>query len=87
MRHATTSAPVYNVCTGRATTVRNLADSMAAAMRVEPSIRLAPARKGDIRGSVGDPLAAREMIKFTAATLLLEGLRRLPTNDAAAKRF
>jgi UDP-glucose 4-epimerase len=85
MRHASTAAPVYNVCTGRATTIRNLADSMAAAMGVGSSICFEPPRTGDIRGSLGDPRKAREMIAFAAATSLYEGLRQLLADYTAVK--
>lgn len=71
---ASISAPVFNVCTGRATTVRSLAETMAALYRAELLIDHRPARLGEVRASVGDPHYAAETLGFRAKTQLADGL-------------
>lgn len=67
---------VFNVCTGRSTTVRHLAEIIAELCDVELRVRSEPARAGDIRASLGDPAAATAALGVKAETLLAEGLRR-----------
>jgi UDP-glucose 4-epimerase len=71
---ASTSAPVFNVCTGRGTTIRGLAETMAALYGTEPLINYRPARLGEVRVSVGDPIYAAETLGFKAETQLTDGL-------------
>jgi UDP-glucose 4-epimerase len=47
-------APVMNVCTGRATSISELAETIAALLGRRPEIEYGPPRPGDIRASVGD---------------------------------
>jgi UDP-glucose 4-epimerase len=69
-------ARVFNICTGRSTTVLELAHLIARiAGRNDPRIVLGPARAGDIRTSLGDPSAARAAFGFTADTLIADGLK------------
>jgi UDP-glucose 4-epimerase len=74
---ASPAAPVVNVCTGRATTVAELAAAVvrltASASPIEPR----PARPGDIEHSVGDPGLARSLIGLEATTGLAAGLASL----------
>ncbi len=65
---------VYNVCAGRAISVNELAATLGAISRVEPRIRHAPARAGDIRTSIGDPAKAAAALGFEARTTLADGL-------------
>jgi UDP-glucose 4-epimerase len=59
-RGAGTAAPVFNVCTGRPTSVLALARAVAAACgQAAPELRHGPPRAGEIRHSVGDPRRAR----------------------------
>lgn len=67
-------ASVFNVCTGRSTSVLELARQIAAACGVAADIRMAEARAGDIRVSLGDPSLARAQLGFSAGTGLAEGL-------------
>jgi UDP-glucose 4-epimerase len=71
---ARTTAPVFNVCTGTGTTVRSLAETMAALRRRELVACYKPARCGEARISVGDPRRAAEGLGFRAETTLIEGL-------------
>jgi UDP-glucose 4-epimerase len=74
MRVATTKALVFNVCTGKATTIRCLAQTMAQLCRSELMVHHRPARCGEVRISVGDPRRATELLGFTAQTVLSDGL-------------
>jgi UDP-glucose 4-epimerase len=71
---ASTSAPVFNVCTGKGTTVRALAETMAALFRTEIDAYHSPARSGEVRISIGDPRRAAEQLDFRAETALVDGL-------------
>jgi len=74
MRAATTSAFVFNVCTGKATSVLDLAQTMAELCGTELVVRRRPARCGEVRISIGDPWRAVERLGFTAQTALFDGL-------------
>ncbi len=76
MRRASRQARVFNVCTGRATSVLDLARAIAEVLGVAPRITFGPARPGDIRASLGDASAARAGLGFVAETALREGLTR-----------
>jgi len=89
MRAATTGAFVFNVCTGKATSVSSLADTMAELCGTKLVVRHRPARCGEVRISIGDPQRAVEQLGFTAQTTLgdglemtLDALRRAPEVEA-----
>lgn len=71
---ASTEAPVLNLCTGRATSVVDLARTIAGLCGIAPAIRHAPARPGEIRHSVGAPERARARLGLGAPRTLAEGL-------------
>jgi len=71
---ASTDAPVYNVCTGRGTTVRVLAETMAVLYHVDLVAHYRPPRPGEVRVSLGDPRRAARQLGFTAETALADGL-------------
>ena len=68
-------AATYNVCTGRPTTVRDLAATLADLAGREPEFRERPVRAGDVRRSLGDPSLAERDLGCRATTTLWEGLR------------
>lgn len=68
---------VFNVCTGRTTTVNRLAATIGGIVGKPPQISPAPARHGDIRISVGDPSATIRDLGVTCGTSLADGLRTL----------
>ncbi|MEO9213537.1 MAG: NAD-dependent epimerase/dehydratase family protein, partial [Caulobacteraceae bacterium] len=74
LRAVSREAPVFNVCTGRATSVLDLVNAIADTLGVVPEISFGPARPGDVRASLGDPSAARVALGFTAETRLTVGL-------------
>lgn len=77
MDRANTTAPVLNVCTGRSTTVLELAQTLATACGMLPIICQAPGRLGEIRHSVGAPEAARAALGLGEPPSLLDGLREV----------
>jgi len=76
MERTTTDGRAYNVCTGRPTTIRELVERVAETLGITPQIAFAPARKGDVRVSCGDPSEARTALGFEAGTSLQTGLAR-----------
>lgn len=68
---------VMNVCTGRPTTIRSLAEMVTKMIGGGSAIRIAEARPGDIPASVGDPATMRRMLGFAADTALAHGLETL----------
>ena len=82
---ASTSAPVFNICTGKGTSVRALAETMAELYQTDITAYYSPARSGEVRISVGDPRRAAEQLGFRAETALADGLAI--TLDLAHARF
>jgi UDP-glucose 4-epimerase len=74
MEAASTEAPVFNVCTGIGTSVRELAEIIASLCDTKLIIRQSAPRCGDIRVSIGDPSRAAEQLDFRACTPLSNGL-------------
>ena len=72
---ATPGAWVCNVCTGRETSVLQLAQTLADLCRSTTAISIGPARPGDIRRSVGSPERARSLLDRVAAVTLEDGLK------------
>lgn len=65
---------VLNVCTGRGTTIMDLALILGEIHGRVPRINHGPARPGDIRQSVGDPARAVTTLGVSARTALVDGL-------------
>jgi UDP-glucose 4-epimerase len=74
---ASTEGPVANVCTGRPTSVNELAAAISGEFDPSPAIEHLPARLGDIRRSVGDPTRAERLLGWHAEVTLQEGLSSL----------
>lgn len=74
MAAANREAPVFNVCTGRGTSVRRLAETVAELCHTTPIARYRPARCADVTVSIGNPRLAAEELGFRARTHLREGL-------------
>lgn len=68
------SAELFNVCTGRGTTMTTLARLIAQRVETEAEIEFLPPRTGDVRYSVGDPACAMRVLGFMAATGIEAGL-------------
>ena len=82
---ADTTAPVYNVCSGRPTSILELGSAIGCIVGVAPEFRFAAPRQGDIRHSLGNPSSAQAALGFTASTELNEGLMRTLQRPGAAK--
>lgn len=76
MRLVPKGSPVFNVCTGRSTSVLDLAHTIAGLCGVEPVIDFQPPRAGEIRVSVGNPEQAARVLEVRAETDLRTGLAR-----------
>ena len=77
MTAADVAAPVANVCTGRETSVLQLAHTLRDLTGYTGTISHGPARAGDIRISVGDPKFAIERLNRCAKVSLADGLSKL----------
>jgi nucleoside-diphosphate-sugar epimerase len=69
------SGTIVNVATGRATSVRELADTIGTILGLPVDRELHPARTGDIRDSYADVARARELLGWEARVGLEDGLR------------
>ena len=69
-------SPVFNVCTGSATSILDLAQTMAHVMGAKLRLRHLPKRTGDIDASIGDPSEARRALGICAAISLPDGIRQ-----------
>jgi UDP-glucose 4-epimerase len=77
LTQTTPGAHVLNVCTGRETSVAELANLIATLAGHTPPITHGPERPGDIRRSLGDPAQAKTKLKLSAESQLAAGLRSL----------
>lgn len=77
MTQAETSAPVLNVCTGRATSVLDLAATVAEVCGTALTVQHRPARMGEIRHSLGSPDRLRRLLKTGEPVGLRTGLEEV----------
>jgi len=77
MNQKTKNAEIYNVCSGRVTSINQLADEIARVLKKELQKKHVPARVGDIARSLGDPSLAKHDFGIDAGTLLDQGLKRM----------
>jgi UDP-glucose 4-epimerase len=78
---------IFNVCTGRETSLLQLADTLGQALHVKPQIAFGPARGGDIKRSVGDPSLLEERLGFRPHTGLAQGLETMLSYERSAHHF
>jgi UDP-glucose 4-epimerase len=74
MRLRPNAAEVFNVCTGRPTSVLELARTIADLSGTRLQVVHAPPRPGDVRHSLGDPSLARRVLGLTEPVSLRDGL-------------
>jgi UDP-glucose 4-epimerase len=67
-------APVFNICTGRGTSVLELARTITDLCRQNLKIAFKPGRAGEIRHSRGDPTAAQHALGLAEPTDIRTGL-------------
>jgi UDP-glucose 4-epimerase len=72
-----TRTAVFNICTGRTTSLLELAAAVQRVFGREPGITFAEGRVGDIRESLGDPALAHTILGFEANIRLEDGLRMM----------
>lgn len=77
MQRTTDAASLFNVCTGVATEVQELARTITHLVGREPEICYRSPRPGDIRASLGSPAAARAALGLRPCLALGEGLARV----------
>lgn len=71
---ATGGNAVYNVCSGRATSLLDLISALSRAVGASMDVTYAPARSGEIKASLGAPSAATRDLGFSSQTDLVTGL-------------
>ncbi|WP_084698083.1 NAD-dependent epimerase/dehydratase family protein [Muricoccus aerilatus] len=74
MDKASPEAPVLNVCTGRPTSVRALAETIGSILGMGPELRNKPPRLGEIRHSLGNRARAVETLGLGEPVALRDGL-------------
>jgi UDP-glucose 4-epimerase len=77
MRLAPADAPVFNVCTGIATSVRGLASLVAELTGRPLDARQRELRAGEIRHSTGSPILSRQVLGLGEPVSLRVGLRKV----------
>ena len=75
----------FNVCSGRRTTVLDVARAMTAGTSLEPVVT-GEGRAGDVRHVFADPTRARRVLGFEATIELDEGIRTLGAPRRGAHR-
>jgi len=81
----TGAASVFNVCTGKTTSLLELAAAIGLVFGQTPAITFGPARAGDIRESLGDPGMTREVLGFSANLSIEQGLSRMAAYDGRGR--
>lgn len=71
---ASVTAPVLNICSGRAVSVLELGHLVGELCGMTPEFQPMPARQGEIRHSVGSPLLARRALGLGPSVTLRQGL-------------
>jgi len=75
MAQPTGQPRVFNVCTGRETSLLDLISALELVIGTKSEISFQPPRPGDIRASLGSPALATMALGVTASTALIDGLR------------
>lgn len=75
---------VFNVCSGRRTTVQSLLDAIASALGGGIEVELKPGTPGDVFGIFGDPGAIERALGWRAKVTLEDGLERFVAWATAA---
>ena len=77
MRLRLDEAAVFNVCTGQATSILELAHFIGKLAGQHPNVSHIPVRAGDIRHSLGDPTRMRKVLGLNHMVALRDGLGML----------
>jgi UDP-glucose 4-epimerase len=84
MGQETPGSSVFNVCTGKTTSLLELAAAIGRVFGRTPSISFGKARVGDIRESLGNPEMTRNILGFSANLSIEEGLRLMAAHHDRA---
>ncbi|MFC1747535.1 NAD-dependent epimerase/dehydratase family protein [Pseudomonadota bacterium] len=76
IKTASTGTPIYNVCTGRSTSIRQLVHTLFAVTGKQVAVSYSKSRRGDIRTSIGAPQKAQLQLGLRANVDLGQGLRQ-----------
>jgi UDP-glucose 4-epimerase len=76
-RSGRSQGEVFNVCTGQAVSVAQLARKIIALTGRDSPLRYGPSRASDVRRSIGDPTRAHDVLGFRATTTLADGLTNI----------
>ncbi len=77
MQHASIESRVFNVCSGKGTTINQLVKTLGEVMNISPVVHYMEARQGDIRISTGDNNLIKNDFLNSEITPLNEGLKLL----------
>ncbi len=77
MKNVSVSQDVFNVCRGESMSVNQLASALMSISSKTVDVQHCPARRGDIRTSIGSPACAARDLGIVAEISVTEGLRRL----------
>ena len=77
MNKVSRTPSVFNVCTGRSTTINQLARTIMSVSGREVGMKYQTARTGDIRVSVGAPGLSERLLQYRATESLASGLKKL----------
>jgi len=76
LESANLAGETFNVCTGKSTTINELAQIVKEVTGRNLQIILDKPRKGDLKNNYGDPAKAEEILEFKAKVTLIKGLER-----------
>ncbi len=76
-------AAAFNICTGKTTSLLELAATLGRVFERTPIITFGEVRMGDIRESLGDPSMAERQLGFQAQTSLEQGLRLMAEYESS----
>jgi UDP-glucose 4-epimerase len=82
MRVMPKDSPVFNICTGRMISIRDVAHAMSDICGIKATINFQPPRAGEARVSLGDPERAAAVLGFRATTDVQTGLAVMLALDA-----
>ncbi len=74
-QHPAAAGEVFNICTGNATSILELAKVLSGLFPGAPRPEFGAVRPGDIHASVGRPTRAESVLGFRAETVLADGLK------------
>ncbi|MBB1487335.1 NAD-dependent epimerase/dehydratase family protein [Oceanospirillum sediminis] len=81
MRQASVRAPVFNVCTGRSSSIKDLANILFSIVGYDVKVTYAARKPGDIQTSLGDPGALVHQFNYQPQYDLYSGLMEMLASE------